>query len=158
VFVSRIDPFRSALAAIAAVFAVIGAIASNADHGMMGWELGARVFPVEALIAAAFAVVPSAGSWSRRRRVLAAVTAGVASWPSVLLLITTGSRACVCGDPSSPDFGVLPTIFGIAAYDWLVVAALAVPLLMLATSLAMPRRFGRGAAGEDTAPGEETAA
>ena len=82
----------------------------------------------------------------------------MASWPSVLLLITTGSRACVCGDPSSPDFGVLPTIFGIAAYDWLVVAALAVPLLMLATSLAMPRRFGRGAAGEDTAPGEETAA
>ena len=152
------DPVRSALAAIAAIFAVMGAVASNADHGIMGWELGARVFPVEALIAAAFAVVPSAGSWSRRRRVLAAVTAGVASWPSVLLLITTGSRACVCGDPSSPDFGVLPTIFGIAAYDWLVAAALAVPLLMLATSLAMPRRFGRGAAGEDTAPGEETAA
>jgi hypothetical protein len=152
------DPVRSALAAIAAIFAVMGAVASNADHGMMGWELGARVFPVVAVIAAAFAVVPSAGRWSSRRRILAAVTAGVASWPSVLLLITTGSRACVCGDPSSPDFGVLPTIFGIAAYDWLVAAALAVPLLMLATSLAMPRRFGHRAAGEDTAPGEETAA
>jgi hypothetical protein len=152
------DPLRSTLAAIAAIFAVMGAVASNADHGMMGWELGARVFPVVAVIAAAFAVVPSAGRWSSRRRLLAAVTAGVASWPSVLLLITTGSRACVCGDPSSPDFGVLPTIFGIAAYDWLVAAALAVPLLMLATSLAMPRRFGRRAAGEDPAPGEETAA
>jgi hypothetical protein len=153
------DPVRSALAAIAAIFAVMGAVASNADHGMMGWELGARVFPAEALIAAAFAVVPSAGSWSRRRRILAAVTAGVASWPSALSLITTGSRTCACGfDPSSPDFGVLPTIFGIAAYDWLVAAALAVPLLMLATSLAMPRRFGRRAAGEDPAPGEETAA
>jgi len=152
------DPLRSTLAAIAAIFAVMGAVASNADHGMMGWELGARVFPVVAVIAAAFAVVPSAGRWSSRRRLLAAVTAGVASWPSVLSLITTGSRACVCGDPSSPDFGVLPTIFGIAAYDWLVAAALAVPLLMLATSLAMPRRFGRRAAGEDPAPGEETAA
>ena len=152
------DPLRSTLAAIAAIFAVMGAVASNADHGMMGWELGARVFPVVAVIAAAFAVVPSAGRWSSRRRLLAAVTAGVASWPSVLLLITTGSRACVCGDPSSPDFGVLPPIFGIAAYDWLVAASLAVPLLMLATSLAMPRRFGRRAAGEDPAPGEETAA
>lgn len=124
----RIDPLRSALAATAAISAVMGAVASNADHGMMGWELGARVFPVVAVIAAAFAVVPSAGRWSSRRRLLAAVTAGVASWPSVLLLITTGSRACVCGDPSSPDFGVLPTIFGIAAHDWLVTAAIAVPL------------------------------
>ena len=152
------DPVRSALAAIAAIFAVMGAVASNADHGMMGWELGARVFPVVAVIAAAFAVVPSAGRWSSRRRLLAAVTAGVASWPSVLLLITTGSRACVCGAPSSPDFGVLPTIFGIAAHDWLVAAAIAVPLLMVAASLAMPRRFGRRAADEDPVPGEETAA
>ena len=43
------DPVRSALAAVAAIFAVMGAVASNADHGMMGWELGARVFPAEAL-------------------------------------------------------------------------------------------------------------
>src|ERR1035437_1738933 len=71
----RIDPIRSGLAAIASVLAVVGAIASNADHGMLGWELGTQAFPVDAFLAAAFVIVPSAGQWSRRRRILAAVTA-----------------------------------------------------------------------------------
>jgi hypothetical protein len=143
------DPFRSGLVAIAAIFAAIGAVASNTDQGLMGWELGARAFPVEAVMAAAFALVPSAGSWSRRRRVLAAVAAGLSTWPSLWLLITTGSRAaCGCGDPSSPDFGLPPTIAGIAAYDWLVAAAIAIPLLMLASSLDVPRRMGHRTADE----------
>ena len=140
---SRLDPVRSTLAAIAAVFAVMGAVASNADHGMMGWELGTRVFPVEAVIAAAFAVVPSAGGWSRRRRTLAAGMAGLSSLPSFWLLVVGGIRvACACGYPASPDMGLLPTIAGVAAEDWLAAAALAIPALMLVSSLGLPHHVG----------------
>lgn len=139
----RFDPVRSILAAIAAIFAVVGAVASNADHGTMGWELGTFVFPVEAVIAAAFAVVPSAGGWSRRRRTLAAGMAGLWSLPSLWLLVVGEIRvACACGYPGSPDMGLLPTIAGIAAADWQAAAALAIPVLMLVSGLGLPHHVG----------------
>jgi hypothetical protein len=136
---SRLDPVRSTLAAIAAVFAIMGAVASNADHGMIGWEFGTRVFPVEAVIAAAFAVVPSAGSWSRRRRTLAAGMAGLSSLASLWLLAVGAIRVgCSCAYSGSPDIDQLPTIAGIAAGDWLAAAALAIPVLMLLSGLGFP--------------------
>ncbi len=134
----RIDPIRSGLAATAAALAVMGAIASNADHGMLGWEFGARAFTVEAVLAAAFAVVPSAGQWSRRRRILAAVAAFSMALPSFWLLVETGSRAaCGCIDPAGGH--AIPTIGGITAYHWVVVSTIAIPVLLLASSLDVRR-------------------
>lgn len=134
----RIDPIRSGLAATAAVLAVVGAIASNADHGMLGWEFAARAFTVEAVLGAAFAVVPSAGPWSRRRRIVAAVAAFSMAVPSLWMLVETGSRAaCGCVDPAGGY--LMPTIGGITAYDWVVVSAIAIPVLLLASSLDVRR-------------------
>jgi hypothetical protein len=138
----RIDPIRSGLAAIASVLAVVGAIASNADHGMLGWELGTQAFPVDAFLAAAFVIVPSAGQWSRRRRILAAVAAFSMALPSFWLLVETGSRAaCACVDPAGGY--LMPTIEGVTAYDWVVISAIAIPVLMLASSLEVSRLVGR---------------
>jgi hypothetical protein len=134
----RIDPIRSGLAATAAVLAVLGAVASNADHGMLGWEFGARAFTVEAVLAAAFAVVPSGAPWSRRRRILAAVAAFSMTLPSFWMLVETGSRAaCGCIDPAGGY--PMPTIGGITAYQWVVVSTIAIPVLLLASSLDVSR-------------------
>ena len=72
----RIDRPRTLLAAVAALLSAVGCAAALSDDGMSSFELAARVFAGEAAIAALFALWPTRGPWSFRRRALAGAVAG----------------------------------------------------------------------------------
>jgi hypothetical protein len=158
----QIDPFRSLLAGTAAVLAAIGAAAGIVDTGMGNGELVTRVLGFEAIVDAAFVVIPSHGLWSGQRRAMAALAAVFWAALALLLLILYGSRAaCGCGDPSTGY--ALPTLLGFPAKDWVPVAAVAGPFLMAATVTPLLDPLvrwwkRRSTAGEiaDTAAADET--
>jgi hypothetical protein len=127
------------MSALAAALAAMGAIAAAADDGMAGGPTAAQVFVAEAIIGAVFAALPSNRPWSDRRRTLAGVSALVTSFLALPLAFLTMARAaCGCGDPATGY--MLPTFFGLVAHDWVIIAAIAFPVLMALTTA---RALGR---------------
>lgn len=139
---SRVDAPRTALATVAAVMAVLGAVASRADDGMAIWFVAAWVFAGEAVVGGLFALLPSRGRWSPRRRVLAGVVAACSTLLAPILTFVTMARAaCGCGDAANGY--ALPTLLGLVAHDWVVIASVAFPVLMASTTAAALDRLRR---------------
>ncbi len=143
--ISRFDAPRVILAAIAAVLAAMGALAANSDDGMALSSVAASLFAFEAVVGGAFALLPGRGPWSHRRRASAVVVAALSAIAAPILIFVTMARAA-CGCGNAANGYMLPTLLGIVAHDWVVVAAIAFPMLMAATSapaldrIRLPRR------------------
>jgi hypothetical protein len=139
----RVDLVRSLAAGAAAMIVALAAVASYADDGMSWSGEAARVFAVEAAIAATLAVWPSRGAWGARRRALAGAIARVTGLCGPLILVLTSARsACGCGNPASGY--VLFRLAGLGAWEWVTMAVVAYPLLIASASLLpsglLPRR------------------
>jgi hypothetical protein len=142
---SRIDARRTALAALAAILAALGALAANADDGMAIWFVAAWMFAGEAVVGGLFALVPSRGRWSQRRRTGAGLVAVICTFVAPILIFVRMARAA-CGCGNAANGYMLPTLLGVVAHDLVVVASIAFPVLMAATTAAaldrirLPRR------------------
>ena len=69
----------------------------------------------------------------------------VARLPKLRMFNLTGARAaCSCGDPSTGY--MLPTLFNVAAYQWILCASLAGVVLMAATAVRGWNQFAPAAA------------
>lgn len=130
----RVDPVRSLAAGAAATVVALAAVAANADDGMSWSGDAARVFAVEAVIAATLAFWPSRGAWGTKRRTLAGAIAGVTGLCGPVILVLTSARsACGCGDPASGY--VLFRLAGLGAWEWVTIAVVGYPFLMASASL-----------------------
>jgi hypothetical protein len=138
---SWIDPPRVLMAAFAAALATMGALAAQADQSMAIWSVAVQVFAAEGIVGIAFAAFPSGGRWSERRRTLAAVTAALSGiLAPALIFLTMARAACGCGDAATGY--MLPTLVGLTAHDWVVIAAVAFPVLMAITTARTLDRAG----------------
>jgi len=131
------DTPRTVIALAASVIAGAAAIAVGRDTGMAGFDLAAGVFLVEAVVAAALAVWPSAGGWSSRRRGFASLFTSASIVAGLVLVVFTGARAA--GDLASGY--VLPTVLGIASTTWADIATFGVPLLLAIARSDVPDRL-----------------
>ncbi|MGA3057327.1 MAG: hypothetical protein ABSE70_04720 [Candidatus Limnocylindrales bacterium] len=139
---TRIDLPRSTFVGVAAVLAAVGAGGGLVDTGMGGAATATRNLGIEAFVDVAFIAVPAGVQWSLRRRWLAAVAAIIWALDAFLLLVSYGARAaCGCGDPASGY--MLPVYFGTTAANWMMIGALAGPLLMTAAASSLPDRLTR---------------
>jgi hypothetical protein len=130
----RVDLVRSLAAGAAAAVVALAAIASNGDDGMSWSGEAARVFAVEAVIAAILSVWPSRGAWGTKRRALAGAIAGVTGVCAPLILVLTSARsACGCGNPANGY--ALFRLAGLDAWEWVTIAVVAYPLLIASASL-----------------------
>jgi hypothetical protein len=130
----RVDPVHSLAAGAAATVVALAAVAANADEGMSWSGEAARVFAVEAVIAASLSIWPSRGAWGAKRRTLAGAIAGVTGLGGPIILVLTSARsACGCGDPASGY--ALFRLAGLGAWEWVTIAVVAYPLLMASASL-----------------------
>ena len=141
----RIDRSRFLLATVAALFTVVGCVAALSDDGMSSFALAARVFAVEAAIAAVLALWPDRGHWSLRRRALAGCVAACSTALVPLLLVFTSARAA-CGCGNAANGYQMPTLLGVIAYDWVLIAIFTFPILMAATTSNLPDRIRTGPA------------
>jgi hypothetical protein len=120
------------LAAGAAALAWLGALAALLDSDLVPLGVPVAVLlAVEACMAAAFALVPPAGRWSRDRRDAArvVVVVGVVVAPVVLGLAAVAT-ACACtGD------GVDVLLLGIPPQVWIALGAVGLPALLGAASV-----------------------
>ena len=141
----RVDVPRSLLAGAAAVLAALAAVAASRDGGMSNNDLAVLVLAFETVVDLAFALVPSRIHWSGARRAAAAGLAVLWALTALPLLALTGARAaCSCGDPSTGY--MLPTLFNVAAYQWILCASLAGVVLMAATAVRGWNQFAPAAA------------
>ena len=133
----RTDWFRSVVALGAALIAALGCAAALSDDGMSSYDFAARVFAAEAAIGVLFAVLfvigPVGGNWARRRRALAALVALCSTLLAPMLLFLTSARAA-CGCGNAANGYRLPTLLGVDSYTWVVIAIVAFPILMAATT------------------------
>jgi hypothetical protein len=125
----------SAAAAAAAAAGYVAALSFNAMHSR---EMALRLFAAEATVAVAFALWPSGGHWSLRRR----IAAGAVAAPATVLVPfvatgTSGGWMCSCAAP--------PVLFGVDAQGWVVIASVAFPVLIALTAVRLPQRGGRPA-------------
>lgn len=134
---SKLDVRRAALAAVAGLIAIPAAAAAWADAGMAGHGLVADVFLIEAIVAAAFVVVPSRARWSSRRRLYARIFANASIVTGIAIVLFTGARAaCGCGDPSTGY--LLPTVLWITSTTWVDIGVFGVPLLIAIAASDVP--------------------
>ena len=138
----RYDLPRSLIALAAAVIAAAAAVAVGRDAGMLGHELAAGVFSLEAIVCGALAGLPSRGRWSARRRGFAGVFTSGSIVAGLVLVVFTGARAaCGCGDPASGY--QLPVVLGIASTTWMDLATFGVPILLAIAGSDLPNRVRR---------------
>jgi hypothetical protein len=129
----RFDRPRTILAALAASLAGVAAYSAYSDQGMAAYDFAIRFFTLESIVGLAFALWPSGGAWSLRRRCAAAVVAAISTGCVPFLLVMTSARsACGCGNPAN-DYRIAP-VLGALPHDWVIVATLAFPILMAATT------------------------
>ena len=122
------------MSSFAPVILALAAVAANADEGMSWSGEAARVFAVEAAIAATLAFWPSRGAWGAMRRALAGAIAGVTGLCGPIILVLTSARsACGCGNPASGY--ALFHLAGLSAWEWVTIAVVAYPLLIASASL-----------------------
>jgi hypothetical protein len=133
------DRPRTLVAATAAGIATLAALAASADGGMSFNVQATWSLTAEAAIAALLALWPATNPWRLRRRVLAgAVAAATVAYGLLLLVLTSARAACGCGN-AADDYR-LPTLFGIEAFHWVVIAVVAYPILMAAATSPAPDR------------------
>ena len=134
-----VDRPRTLVAAAAAAIAALAALAASADGGMSFNVQATWSLTAEAAIAALLALWPATNPWRLRRRVLAgAVAAATVAYGLLLLVLTSARAACGCGN-AADDYR-LPTLFGIEAFHWVVIAVVAYPILMAAATSPAPDR------------------
>lgn len=134
---------RTVIALAASVIAGAAAFAVAIDTGMAGYDLAAGVFLVEGVVAAALAVWPSPGGWSRRRRSFASLFTSASIVAGLVLVVFSGARGA--GDPATGY--VLPTVLGIVSTTWTDIATFGVPLLLAIARSDVPDRLGPRASG-----------
>jgi hypothetical protein len=136
----RFDLPRSILAALAALLAGVAAYSAYSDQGIASYDFAIRFFTLEAIVGLAFALWPSGGIWSLRRRCAAAVVAAISTGAAPFLLVLTSARsACGCGNPAN-DYRIAP-VLGALPHDWVIVATVLFPILMAATTAAFLDRL-----------------
>jgi hypothetical protein len=138
----RFDAPRSLIALVAAVVAAAAAVAVGRDDGMLGHELAAGVFSLEAIVCGALAALPSGRRWSARRRGFAGVFTSGSIVAGLVLVVFTGARAaCACGDPGGGY--ELPLVLGIVSTTWMDLATFGVPILLAIAGSDLTDRVGR---------------
>jgi hypothetical protein len=137
---SRIDLARTGLAGMAAIIAGLSAVLYASDSAVNFPTIIVPFLALAGVTAAALAVLPSRGTWSVNRRATAALVATIWAICDIPvgflgLLVATG---CACA--SEPGY-VAPDLLGLGTDQWVVLALLAGPLLLLGAASPLPDRL-----------------
>jgi hypothetical protein len=126
---------RAGAGLLAAGASAAGYAAASSDDLMVGGSVAAVVFAVAGIAALGVAVANLVPGWSEHGRPLAA-TAGVLLALTALVLVpfTAVRSLCACTEPPVDQLPVASTVAGVAPHDLLFGAAIAVPLLLLASA------------------------
>ncbi len=137
---ARFDLARAGLAGLAAVIAGLAAVLYANDLGVNFPTIVVPLLTLGSIVAAALTVLPSRGTWGVNRRAAAALVAtiwvicDIPVW-FLALLVATG---CACAQGP----GYVPSeLLGLGTRQWVAMALLAGPLLLLLATSPLPDRL-----------------
>ncbi len=124
----------------AVLLTLVAAVVAATDTGQVHFQATATILAGQAVLGLLYALWPSGGAWSYRRRVaggLIALFSGLLVTPIVLFAAGLHS-ACACATSSSPA-AAFP---GADARMWQTLAAIGYPILLAVTTATLPRWLG----------------
>lgn len=133
---------RAGAGLLAVAASAAGYAAATSDPLMVGGGIAAVVFAVAGLAGAAVTVANLVPGWSEGGRPIAAAGGVLLALTALVLIPFTAARSlCACTEVPSDQLPAAAAVAGAAPHDLLFVAAIAVPLLLLAAAnLGRPRR------------------
>ncbi len=141
---SRFDPVRSGVAGLATIITGLAAVLYANDAAVNFPAIIVPVLTLGTLAAGALTLLPSRGTWGVNRRTASALVAAIWAVCDIpvwflALLVATG---CACAQ--APGY-VAPELLGLGTGEWVVMALLAGPLLLLVAASRLPDliRFGK---------------
>jgi hypothetical protein len=140
--IDRHRAIRAVAGVLAAAGSAAGYLAATADPLMVGGTVAGFVFGVAGIAALAVTAASLARAFAGSARPIAAASGVLLALTSILLVPFTAARSlCACTQVPQDRLPAAPAVAGVAPHDLLLVAAVAVPLLLLAAAnIGRPRR------------------
>jgi hypothetical protein len=142
VHIERHRAIRAGAGLLAAGASVAGFAAATGDPLMAGGDVAAAVFAIAGIASVVVVVANLVSGWSESGRPIAASAGVLLALVALVLVPFTSARSmCACTELPHDQMPAPASVAGVAPHDLLLLAAIAVPLLLLAAAnLGRPRR------------------